>query len=77
MKLLLNFKTIFSVLILFLIPYVAFASGGSEMPMVGGMRIEFIIFALTLVRVALFQYHTVYVALGGLTTMLLLKFFNR
>lgn len=73
MKLLLNFKTIFTVLILFLIPYAAFASGG-EMPMVGGIRIEFIIFALTLVGVALFHNHTMYVALGGLTTVLLLKF---
>ncbi len=75
MKQLLNFRTIFSALILFLIPYIALASsGGSEMPAPGGIRIEFIIFALTLVGVALFHNHTMYVALGGLTTVLLLKF---
>lgn len=74
MKILLNFKTIFTVLILFLIPYAAFAAGSGEMPSVGGIRIEFIIFALTLVGVALFHNHTMYVALGGLTTVLLLKF---
>lgn len=74
MKLLLNFKTIFTVLILFLIPYAAFASSTNEMPVIGGIRIEFIVFALTLVGVALFHNHTMYVALGGLTTVLLLKF---
>lgn len=75
MKHILNIKTLFSVLILFLIPYAAMASGGgSEMPMIGGIRIEFIIFALTLVGVALFHNHTMYVALGGLTTVLILKF---
>ncbi len=74
MKQFLNFRAIFSAFVLFLIPYLALASGGSDMPMVGGIRIEFIVFALTLVGVALFHNHTMYVALGGLTTVLLLKF---
>ena len=57
------------------IPVYALASGdSSSVPVVGGIRIEFIIFALTLVGVALFHNHTMYVALIGLTTVLIIKF---
>jgi Na+/H+ antiporter NhaD/arsenite permease-like protein len=41
-----------------------------------GIRIEFIIFALTLIGVAVFHKKTMYVALAGLAAVLLLKFFT-
>jgi Na+/H+ antiporter NhaD/arsenite permease-like protein len=74
MKQLFKIKSIFAVLAMLFIPFSVYASGGGDMPMIGGIRIEFIIFALTLVGVALFHDHTMYVALGGLTTVLILKF---
>lgn len=74
MKQLFKIKSIFAVLAMLFIPFSVYASGSGDMPMIGGIRIEFIIFALTLVCVALFHDHTMYVALGGLTTVLILKF---
>ena len=38
-----------------------------------GIRLEFVLFALTLLGVALFHHHTLYVALGGLAAVLTLK----
>jgi len=59
-----------------LAPIFTFAQGTSSIPpSLFGIRIEFIIFALTLVGVALFHKHTMYVALIGLTTILLVKLF--
>lgn len=66
-------KLLIPALMLF-IPVYALASGTSNVPMVGGIRIEFIIFALTLVGVALFHNHTMWVALIGLSTVLAIKF---
>jgi len=51
-----------------------FASNGS-MPALAGVRIEFILFALTLIGVAVFHHKTMYVALIGLTAILLAKYF--
>lgn len=60
---------------LFLLPAIAvFAGSGHEVPALFGIRIEFIIFALTLVGVALFHHYTMQVALGGLTVLLIAKF---
>lgn len=42
-------------------------------PVIAGIPIDFILFALTLLGVALFHHHTLYVALGGLATILLYK----
>ena len=48
----------------------AFAAGG---PAVAGIPVEFILFALTLLGVALFHGHTLYVALTGLAAISLYK----
>lgn len=57
-----------------LLPVFTFASVTSAIPLIGGIRLEFIIFALTLVGVALFHNKTMYVALTGLLALLLLKY---
>lgn len=59
---------------LLVIPIISFASGSDHAPTIGNIRIEFILFALTLLGVALFHKHTLYVALSGLTAILLFKF---
>ncbi len=57
-----------------LLPVFTFAAVPSAIPLIFGIRLEFIIFALTLVGVAVFHHRTMYVALGGLATLLLLKY---
>ena len=59
---------------MFLIPLSTFASGTSEVPSIFGIRIEFILFALTLIGVAVFHKKTMYVALTGLVAVLIFKF---
>lgn len=59
--------------LMFLIPIGAIAQGNS-IPSIGGIRFEFILFALTLVSVALFHKQTFWVAIIGLTTILIFKF---
>jgi Na+/H+ antiporter NhaD/arsenite permease-like protein len=54
-------------------PAYAFAEGGSSGPSIGGIRIEFILFALTLVGVALFHKQTFWVAITGLSVIILYK----
>ncbi len=59
-------------LLLLLMPVAAFASSGSvchNCPTIGGIRLEFIFFALTLAGVAIFHHHTLKVALIGLTVI--------
>ncbi len=69
------FKKLILPVLLLAIPVYALASGtGSTVPLIGGIRLEFVIFALTLVGVALFHNHTMYVALIGLGSVLALKF---
>ena len=58
-------------LCLLMSPLSAFAAG--DIPTVGGIPVEFILFALTLLGVALFHHITLYVALGGLTAISLYK----
>ncbi len=60
-------------LIVLLAPLSAFASGGN-VPMVGPVRVEFIIFGLVLLGVALFHNQTFWVAVSGLTVLLIFKF---
>lgn len=54
-----------------LLPATAFAAG--SLPTVGGIPVDFILFALTLLGVALFHHATLYVALTGLVTISLYK----
>ncbi len=72
-----NKKALFALLTvtLLLLPVFTFATVPAAVPIIAGIRLEFIIFALTLVGVALFHHKTMYVALGGLTVLLLIKFF--
>jgi Na+/H+ antiporter NhaD/arsenite permease-like protein len=56
---------------LLLLPASAFAAG--NLPTVGGIPVDFILFALTLLGVALFHHYTLYVALTGLFTISLYK----
>ena len=67
------FKWLFSLITMVLIPYFAFAEGGAAGPSIGGIRIEFFLFGLTLVGVALFHHQTFWVALTGLTVIVLYK----
>jgi Na+/H+ antiporter NhaD/arsenite permease-like protein len=56
-----------------LFPVFSFASGG-QMPTIGSIRLEFILFGLTLAGVALFHKQTFWVAVTGLTVIMLYKF---
>jgi Na+/H+ antiporter NhaD/arsenite permease-like protein len=49
-------------------------SAADGVPALAGIRVEFILFALTLVGVAVFHHKTMYVALTGLAAVLLFKF---
>lgn len=57
-----------------ILPALVFAAGPAMIPTIVGIRLEFIIFALTLVGVALFHHKTMYVALAGLLALLVLKY---
>jgi len=57
-----------------LLPVFTFAAVPAAIPLIFGIRLEFIIFALTLVGVAVFHHKTMYVALGGLGVILLIKY---
>lgn len=50
------------------------AESSAAIPSIGPVRVEFILFALTLIGVALFHKKTMYVALIGLAAVLLFKF---
>jgi len=58
-----------------LLPAFTFAAVPAAIPLIFGIRLEFVIFALTLVGVAVFHHKTMFVALGGLAAILLLKYF--
>lgn len=57
-----------------LLPVFTFAAVPGAIPLIFGIRLEFIIFALTLVGVAVFHHKTMFVALGGLGVILLIKY---
>ena len=67
-----NRKKLFILLIVLFAPLALFASGGS-VPSIGPIRIEFIIFGLILLGVALFHHQTFWVAVIGLTVLLAFK----
>ncbi len=56
-----------------LVLFPSFAQAADTLPMVGGIPVDFILFALTLLGVALFHNATLYVALTGLATISLYK----
>ena len=60
---------------LIFIPCLAFAEGGVAGASIGGIRIEFFLFGLTLLGVALFHNQTFWVAVTGLTVIILYKLF--
>lgn len=68
-----NTKRLCVLLLLLISPLYIFAAGG-EMPMIGPVRVEFIIFGLVLLGVALFHHQTFWVAVTGLTVLLIFKF---
>lgn len=57
-----------------LFPALALAADGSSMVSIAGIRLEFILFAMTLLGVALFHNYTMWVSLGGLTAILVSKY---
>lgn len=64
---------ILALMILSIIGQSIFASSGAP-PVLAGIRVEFIFFALTLIGVAIFHHKTMYVALIGLTVILIYKY---
>jgi Na+/H+ antiporter NhaD/arsenite permease-like protein len=59
---------------LLLLPVATFAAGTGTVPSLGPVRVEFILFAMTLVCVAVFHKYTMQVALTGLVAILAFKF---
>ncbi len=75
MKNLLNLKALFIALGILIFPMLSIAQEAiSAVPSVGGIRLEFVLFALTLIGVAVFHNKTMYVALTGLAAILIFKF---
>ncbi len=68
-----NSKKLFFLALILLFPLSSFAAGG-EVPTLGPVRVEFIIFGLILLGVALFHKHTFWVAVIGLTVLMIFKF---
>lgn len=66
-------KLLSMMLMLLVLPVSLLAADGS-VPSIGPIRVEFIIFGLILLGVALFHHHTFWVALIGLTVLLIFKF---
>jgi Na+/H+ antiporter NhaD/arsenite permease-like protein len=66
-------KKLYLLLIIFLMPLTLFGSTAT-VPSLGPVRIEFIIFGLILLGVALFHKQTFVVAITGLTVLLIFKF---
>src|SRR3989338_11326771 len=67
-------KKPFALLSLLLVPFLLAASGSGHMPSIGPVRVEFILFGMTLVGVALLHKHTMWVAICGLSAVLVFKF---
>jgi len=67
-----NGKKLLMLALILFSPFSLFAAGG-EVPSIGPVRVEFIIFGLILLGVALFHKHTFRVAVIGLTVLLTFK----
>jgi len=68
-----KFSYIFAVAALLLFPIFTYAGNGVP-PSIGSIRVEFILFALTLVGVAVFHDKTFWVSIIGLSVILIFKF---
>ena len=68
-----NMKRLLLFLVILLSPVLLMASDG-KVPSLGPIRVEFIIFALILIGVALFHKQTFYVAIIGVSILILFKF---
>jgi len=66
-------KILLIFLFLIALPAAIFAQNISGVPSIGGFRLEFYLFALTLVGVAVFHKHTLKVAVTGLTVIFAFK----
>ncbi len=66
-------RKVFLLSIFFMLPLIVSASSG-VVPSLGPVRVEFIIFALILACVAMFHKQTFWVAVTGLTVLLIFKF---
>jgi len=66
-------KRVFLLILLLMVPLMASASAG-KVPSIGPVRVEFIIFGLILLGVALLHKQTFWVAVTGLTVLLIFKF---
>lgn len=69
-----NSKKLFLFIITILLTPVSLLASGGSVPSIGPVRVEFIIFGLILLGVALFHKHTFWVAVAGLTVLLAFKF---
>lgn len=67
-----NSRKMLMLILLFLLPVSLLAADG-KVPQIGPVRVEFIIFGLILLGVALYHHHTFWVALTGLTVLLIFK----
>lgn len=67
-------RTMLIMLLLTALPVLLFANGSSQPPSIGPIRVEFVIFGITLLGVAVFHDKTMYVALTGLAAVLIFKF---
>lgn len=68
------FRWFLPAVLLIMMPLASFAWGLDKVPSILSIRVEFILFALTLIGVALFHKKTMYVALTGLAAVLTFKF---
>ena len=66
-------RYVISVLVLLAPPLVSAADGGSSSPTLAGIPVDFLLFAATLLGVALFHHYVLQVALTGLVTISLYK----
>lgn len=67
-------KYLFLLIFVLFIPVISFGATANAIPALFGIRLEFILFGLTLAGVAIFHHKTMYVALGGLAAILIFKF---
>ena len=67
-------NTLLLMIALLLAPVLSFAAGSGHPPVVFGIRAEFILFALTLLGVAVFHHRTMFVALIGLSAIVITRY---
>lgn len=68
-------KAVIGIVAIVVIFGLSFMNGGTNGPMIGGIRSEFLLFALTLLGVALLHNNTFEVAIVGLVSVIIMKLF--